>query len=440
VVVEGNRILTNAHVVAYASEIQIQANQSGDKISATVEFTSPGIDLAVLKLDDTAFFLSHPPLPRLSALPSIKDAVLAYGYPTGGNSLSITKGIVSRIEFSDYNFPVCGLRIQIDAAINPGNSGGPALVGDKMVGVAFSRLNNADNIGYIIPNEEIDLFLKGGSATSAYAKPHLFDSFQPLESPALRSFLHLDSSIKGVVVNEPFSGTPNNPLKKWDVVTKIGSSSIDDQGMVQIGGNIRVRFQYLVQKFNKEGMLGLTLLRNGKEVVVQVSVSASYPRVIPSLEGTYPSYFIYGPIVFSSASAEMSYDVCQSKYTQYYTALESPLLSRRMSAPSFDGEELVVISSPFFPSKLSNGYKVKSLRAVKSINGIRVNNLLHLVEILRDSKEPFSVIEFYDLSTESLVLPHAETLAATDGILADNGIRAQGSPDLLKVLSEKKGK
>ena len=93
-------------------------------------------------------------------LPGIKDAVLAYGFPEGGNSLSITKGIVSRVEFAPYNFPVSGLRIQIDAAINPGNSGGPAVVGDKMIGLTFSRLVNAENIGYIIPSEEIELFLQ----------------------------------------------------------------------------------------------------------------------------------------------------------------------------------------------------------------------------------------------------------------------------------------
>ena len=91
------------------------------------------------------------PLARASALPQIKDAVLAYGFPTGGTSLSITKGIVSRIEFVPYNYPTSGLRIQIDAAINPGNSGGPAIAGDKMIGLAFSRLGDAQNIGYIIP-------------------------------------------------------------------------------------------------------------------------------------------------------------------------------------------------------------------------------------------------------------------------------------------------
>ncbi|HUA89868.1 MAG TPA: trypsin-like peptidase domain-containing protein, partial [Steroidobacteraceae bacterium] len=83
VIIEGHRILTNAHVVAYASQVQVQGNQSGDKFAATVESFAPGIDLAVLKLEDDAFFATRPPLPRAAALPQVKDAVLAYGFPTG---------------------------------------------------------------------------------------------------------------------------------------------------------------------------------------------------------------------------------------------------------------------------------------------------------------------------------------------------------------------
>lgn len=152
---------------------------------------APGIDLAVLKLDDETFFETHDPLARAKTLPEIKDAVLAYGYPTGGTSLSITKGIVSRIEFTPYNPPVAGLRIQIDAAINPGNSGGPAIVDDKMIGVAFSSLNSAQNIGYIIPNEEIELFLKDIEDGRYDGKPNFFDDLQTLDNLALRAFLKL---------------------------------------------------------------------------------------------------------------------------------------------------------------------------------------------------------------------------------------------------------
>ncbi|MDQ6808264.1 MAG: trypsin-like peptidase domain-containing protein, partial [Verrucomicrobiota bacterium] len=79
VVIDGKRILTNAHVVLYASQVQVQANQAGDKLSATVEAIAPGIDLAVLKLDDEKFFDSHPPLARAKTYPEIKEAVMAYG-------------------------------------------------------------------------------------------------------------------------------------------------------------------------------------------------------------------------------------------------------------------------------------------------------------------------------------------------------------------------
>src|SRR5579862_8169954 len=251
VVIEGKRILSNAHVVLYASRVEIQANQSGDKISATVEAIAPGIDLAVLKVDDESFFDTHPPLPRAKLLPEIKDVAMVYGYPEGGTNLSITKGIVSRIEFTSYNFPVSGLRVQIDAAINPGNSGGPALVGDKMIGLAFSRLATAQNIGYIIPCEEIDLFLKDIAAGHYNGKPAMFDELQTLENPALRSFLKLDPSVKGVIVTEPFDADSAYPLKKWDVITKIGDIPVDDQGMVKAGDDLRVTCRYLIQKLAK---------------------------------------------------------------------------------------------------------------------------------------------------------------------------------------------
>src|SRR5882757_2984383 len=229
VVIEGRRILTNAHAVLYASQVQVQANAAGDKVSATVLAIAPGIDLAVLQLDDPGFFDTHPPVARASKLPQIKDPVLAYGFPTGGSSLSITKGIVSRIEFAQYNYPVSGLRIQIDAAINPGNSGGPAIAGDKMIGLAFSRLGgDSQNIGYIIPNEEVDLFLKDIAGGHYVGKASMYDDLQTLENPALREYLKLDKSVEGMVVHRPDKSDAAYPLKEWDVITRIGDTPIDN--------------------------------------------------------------------------------------------------------------------------------------------------------------------------------------------------------------------
>jgi len=241
VIIEGNRILTNAHMVLYASQIQVQAEKSSDKFTATVEAVAPGIDLAVLKLDDPTFFDNRPPLARADKMPAVTDPVMVYGYPTGGSSLSITKGIVSRIEFVPYNNSTSGLRIQIDAAINPGNSGGPAVAGDKMIGLAFSHLSNAQNIGYIIPNEEIELFLKDIASGHYTGKPAMFDELQTLENPALRPYLRIDKSVHGIIVNEPFSTEPAYPLKKWDIITKIGDTG-GRPGHDQRGGQSACEF------------------------------------------------------------------------------------------------------------------------------------------------------------------------------------------------------
>ena len=437
VVIEGKRILTCAHVVLYASQVQVQANQAGDKISATVEFIAPGIDLAVLKLDDATFFDSHPPLARAKMLPDIKDAVMVYGFPEGGTSLSITKGIVSRTEFTAYNYPVSGLRIQIDAAINPGNSGGPAVVGDKMIGLAFSHLFDAQNIGYIIPGEEIELFLQDIGDGHYDGKPAMFDDLQTLENPALRAFLKLDKSAHGMVVHRPYSADPGYPLEEWDVITKIGDTPVDDQGMIKIGDNLRVRFQYLVQKTARDGKLPLTVVRAGKPVPVELPVSPECPRVTPNLGNGYPSYFIYGPIVFSTATDQYVRALTGSnrgaRWMSWLIARNSPLVTRFDDKPAFPGEELVVVPSPFFPHKLDEGYSSPFCQVVKSINGIPIRNLNHLVEVLRDARGDSMTVAFYDRDCETLVFPRQAMLAATDDILTDNGVRSQGSADTLAI-------
>jgi S1-C subfamily serine protease len=437
VVIEGKRILTNAHVVVFSSEIQVQANQAGDRISATLEGIAPGIDLAVLRLEDDKFFDTHQPLPRAEKLPDIKDAVMVYGYPVGGTSLSVTKGIVSRVEFVPYNFPTSGLRIQLDAAINPGNSGGPAIVDDKMIGLAFSHLGGAENIGYVIPCEEINLFLREIADGKYDGKPGFYEEWQTLENPALRSFLHLGDSVQGVIIRRPFSDDASYPLKQWDVITSIGETPIDDQGMVKIEQNLRVHFPYLVQHVAKNGKAPLTIVRNGKQMHVDLPAPADYPLVIRDWGNSYPSYFIFGPIVFCEATAQivssLTTDPKNLQWLMYLVASGSPLIKKYGEKQDFPGERLVYVSSPFFPQKLSKGYGKPILKVVQSVNHHPVKNLASLIEIIRDSEDAFITIECAGRTGETWVFPRKEMISATEDILTDNGIRSQGSPDMMLI-------
>jgi hypothetical protein len=61
----------------------------------------------------------------------------------------------------------------------------------------------------------------------------------------------------------------------------------------------------------------------------------------------------------------------------------------------------------------------------------------HLVELLRDSRDEFIVLEFAGHGGESPIFPRKEMLAATEEILTDNGVRSQGSPDTLSVWNAK---
>ncbi len=438
VVIDGKRILTNAHVVLYASQLFVESQESSDKIPATVEAVAPGIDLAVIKLDDESFFNKRPPIVRSHDLPQIKDSVLVYGYPTGGATLSVTKGIVSRIEFTGYGEGTSGLRIQVDAAINPGNSGGPALIDGKMVGLIFSKLTQADNIGYIIPAEEIDLFLKDAADGNYDGKPALHDALQTLENEALRAYLGLDKKAQGMVVHTPDPSEPNTPLKPFDLVSRIGGHEIDNVGLVKINDNLRVNFNYFVQKVTKDGKTPLEIVRQGKTMNVQVPVKPSRPFLIQSLKGKYPSYFIYGPLVFSTVTTEFT--AAFDRTGRFYSALalmESPLATRRGDMVKFPGEQLVVVSSSMFPHRLGKGYDNPFTKVVKSINGVPVKNIRHMVELLRDSKEKFTRISFNDQMSETIVFNHQEAVKATDDILSDNGIRQQASEDLAEVWGKK---
>jgi hypothetical protein len=191
----------------------------------------------------------------------------------------------------------------------------------------------------------------------------------------------------------------------------------------------------MIQKLAHEGKVPLSVVREGRPIKLDLPVAPRRPMVIPDLEGRYPSYFVYGPMVFSTATQLFVSGLNNAAVA--LAASGSPLSVRRGDRPAFDGEALVVVSSPFFPHRLAKGYDNAVARVVEKVNGIRIKNLEHLVATLRDAKEEFLVFDFAGRKYETLVFPRKDMAAATEDILNDNGIRAQGSPDALKVWNEK---
>ncbi|GAX81160.1 hypothetical protein CEUSTIGMA_g8593.t1 [Chlamydomonas eustigma] len=281
-VVHDRLILTNAHVVADSTYVLVKRHGSGTKFRADVQAVGHDCDLALLSVEDEAFWSSPTdmlPL-QLGDLPALQQDVVVIGYPTGGDNTSVTSGVVSRVEVAQYAHAASHLMaIQIDAAINPGNSGnniacmsevwerhecpteldkvslglcitsgGPALQGDHVAGVAFQNLPHADNIGYIIPTPVVQLFL---SEVSMYGGYQGYCSLgilcQNLENRHLRRALGMPQGTTGVLVNtiQPTSSAAK-VIKKGDVLMEFDGVPIANDGTVHLRQRERIYFSYLI--------------------------------------------------------------------------------------------------------------------------------------------------------------------------------------------------
>lgn len=437
-VIDDKRILTNAHVVSFASQVYVQAHGSSEKISAKVAHIDVGIDLAVLTIDDDAFFESRPPLALEESLPGVKAAVNVYGFPRGGDQISITEGIVSRVEFVEYYYSTLGLRIQVDAALNPGNSGGPAISDGKVMGVAFSGLNNADNIGYLIAADEVRMFLADLADGDYAGKARLWDLVQTTDNEDLRARLKLPREVGGCMITRCTDGVPGGVLREDDVIARIGPHAIGRDGYVRVEDDMPLWFSFYVNKLTKDGKVPLTIWRDGQSLEVEAPVSAVRQRVIPFMQQNYPPYIVVGPLVFSTPVHDlMEQSPKNSQWPRYLAETASPLIVRLNDAPAFEGEQLVYMPCPFLPHRLTKGYSQPTMSVLSEVNGVKVKNLPHLVELLRDSSDEFLGFKFAGWANETLVFQRQSLLDATEEVLSDVGIRDQCSEEVRAVWEKK---
>lgn len=431
VVIEGNRILTNAHVVSYASRIYVQPDQSTDKLPATVEATSRYVDLAVVKLDDASFFDTHPALPFAEGMPSVKDTVNVFGFPIGGEQLSITEGIVSRIEYVSFVLGTNVLRIQVDAALNPGNSGGPAVVDGKIAGIVFGGMREADNIGYLIANEEVRRFLDDIRDGKYDGKPRIGGVAHPTGNPALREKLGLPEEGGGVIIRDPCSDDADYPLKPGDVVLRVGEYDVDRDGLIRVADDLRLALGYAVDHSVQEGKVPMRVFRDGQTLDVSVPTRNDDNLVIPLLGDAYPSYYIHGPLILMTANQELA-ELLAMQAGAKLARLKSPLFTRLSDRRRFEGEQVVCLGYQFFPHPITKGYEgIPPFTAIELIDGEPVKHLKHAVELLKTNTDQYvTITPCGDLP--QLVFRRQELADATEEILDDEGIRNRCSDDLVE--------
>ncbi len=443
VVIASNQVLTNYHVVAATTDISISLNGQSDRLSGTVEAIAPGIDLAVITLDEPLPD-SVKPLEIATATPKSGSKIQVFGYPKGGESLSVTEGVVSRLEHVRYKYRTCGLRTQIDAPLNNGNSGGPMIASGKVVGIARGGLSSSNDIGYAIPCEEINTMLDDIADGTYEGKPQLWLHAQTLESKQMRRWLRMPDGASGVKFAVMPISLDDYPLKMNDVITHIGDYKVNNLGKVSYDENTQVSYQYAVEKVAENGTVAARILRDGVEMEVQIPVFRDGRYLLNYMLEDPPSYCVYGPIVLGVATAEFmaSIDSMLAKGASTARAVsaligamrevENPYLVRRYDRVEEPGEQLVVINK-LISNRMTRDIRVLFPAVVRTINGHPIPNIRAAAKLLSSLEEELIVIELEDNRNTTIVLNRNDIEKEHDQIMEDNGIVNAASKDLRDV-------
>ncbi|KAG6745986.1 hypothetical protein POTOM_050496 [Populus tomentosa] len=390
-VIRGRRVLTNAHSVEHYTQVKLKKRGSDTKYLATVLAIGTECDIALLTVNDDEFWEGVSPV-EFGELPALQDAVTVVGYPIGGDTISVTSGVVSRIEILSY---VHGstelLGLQIDAAINSGNSGGPAF-NDKgeCVGIAFQSLKHedAENIGYVIPTPVIKHFIQDYEKNGAYTGfPFLGIEWQKMENPDLRMAMGMKSDQKGVRIRrvDP-TALESEVLQPSDIILSFDGVDIANDGTVPFRHGERIGFSYLISQKYTGDNAAIKVLRNSKTLEFVIKLSTHRRLIPPHVKGKPPSYYIIAGFVFTTVSVPY----LRSEYGKEYE-FEAPvkLLDKLLhSMPQSPDEQMVVVSQVLV-ADINIGYEDIVNTQVLAFNGKPVKNLKSLANMVENCEDEF---------------------------------------------------
>lgn len=412
-IIEGNRIITNAHVVAHAVDLQVSRHGDPTRYNARTLYVDHERDLALLTVDDERIFDGVDPL-ALAPTPERQSRVQVLGYPLGGESLSVTEGVLSRFEMDLYSHSWrYNLVAQLDAPINGGNSGGPVVSDGKLVGLAMQTLAHAENVGYCVPTPVIEQFFADIADGRLDGPPWMGVFSQEMHSPALRASLGLPKGVTGELITSVDVGSAaDGHLRPGDVLLSVEGHPVADDLTVEVESIGRVNSAYLSREKQVGDELEVTIWRDGERRDVTLTLKNS-PTLVsnPRYRETLP-YVICGGLVFTSFDLD---------YLFLFEDAPSNLLSLALDANerSEDRDEAVVLVR-VLPHPINQGYQDFEDVILETAMGQTVRNLDHLQEILANVEEEWIKLTFDD--DTRAVLSAAEIVTANSEIARRYGI------------------
>jgi S1-C subfamily serine protease len=423
----GPRVLTNAHVVENQVFIEVRRYGRARKCLAKVEGVGHACDLALLTVEDSSLFTDAEPI-RVGKLPMLGKQVTVLGYPIGGDRLSLTQGVVSRIEMSPYAHSQRRLlTVQIDAAINAGNSGGPAVnERGELVGVSFEALDEGENIGYLIGAPVVRHFLRDMDSGSFDGFPDLGVVTQNLASATHRRFLGLSPRRHGgvLIANVVHGGSAWGCLERGDVLYKLGASRVASDGTIPFRKGERVHFSHLVAQCQIGERMQVQFWRDGAMRRRAIRLKRPQYLVPEDRYDLKPTYYLYGGLLF----VPLSRDYFKTWGSDWWDSAPSALTAIYEDGIRTPARSEVVVLQKVLADRVNQGYQAYENLVVSRIQGRKIRHLRDLVRTLERSKAEFVRVDLQDGRT--IVLDRALAGKRHAGILRRFGIPKDRSEDL----------
>ncbi len=391
--IKGKKIMTNAHVANWARQILLKRLGDPRPYIARVAYAGPDCDLALLEVEDERFYEGLEPL-EIGDLPEVRSTVVTYGYPAGGEQISYTRGVVSRIELQPYvnigNRSL--LAVQTDAAINPGNSGGPVIQDDKVVGVAFQGQPGLENAGFFIPPNVIRHFLKDIEDGKYHGFPQAGIRLTETFNPAMRERLKLPDEDRGARIDAIVPESTKEFLKVDDVILKVGEYPVASDGTITFNGNI-VNMGMAVGEYQHGEKVPMVVWRDGKELSIDLPVYVLTDDLATGNQYTLPRYYVYGGLVFTPLSRDYLATLGRSWMESVSQDIIAELYYRRDMEPEKKRSEPVMLAD-VLTHPVNANFEVKGRVMVDKINGMRIDKLEDVIRAFESNTNAQHLIEF----------------------------------------------
>jgi serine protease Do len=265
-------IITNKHVVSDTDADYTVFTNDGKKYSAKVLARHPSLDLAVVKISGNNF-----PTVEIGSSANLKlgQTTIAIGNALGEYRNTVSVGVVSglarTITASDSlgHAETINNVIQTSAAINPGNSGGPLLnLSGQVIGINVAMVSGAQNIAFAIPIDAAKKTIESVKSSGQIRVAYLGVRYIMLNPEIAQKYKLSQTSgalVKGDENN--FAVEKNSPadkagIKEGDIITKIDDQVLDQNNSLGL----------VISQKNPGDVVALTIIRDGKEMVINVTL------------------------------------------------------------------------------------------------------------------------------------------------------------------------